>query len=334
MSILFQKLFGVLREPAGEGTDLSAGDRGDDFEPTGDDAVAVEEDTSDVDEVLGKKKPEPKADAEDDEDDEDEKDEKDEDDDKPKGKKEPKIPLSRHKALLEKSRAERETLERKLEQYEKGNQLAVTNERITSMEKTIEELDKEYAHALTDGEHEKAAEIMRKIRASEREVSDLKVALHTQAAESRAVEKARFDVAVERVEEAYPQLDPKSDEFDEALVSEVLELQRGFVSQNYTPTKALQKAVKYVMGADTGKQKDATSVNPRVDKTDVAAARKAEAARKSAQAVGKTPPAMKAGLDSDRTGQSLDAKQVTRMTQEQFAKLADDELAKLRGDSL
>lgn len=326
MSLLMQKLFGQLYGPAGEDGSGGGGpvDRGDDFESTDpdDDDVAVADD---------EKKPEAEkkglAKAENGEEDDTA------DDEEVKPKREPKIPLSRHKEMLEKARSERENLERKLAQYEQGTKIAATNEQIDKMEKDVETLDAEYAQALTEGEHAKAAEIMKKLRKAEREMAELRTNVQVQAAESRAIEKVRFDVAVERLEEAYPQLNPADeDNYDEALVAEVLELQRGYVLQNYTPTKALQKAVKYVLGTETSKQKDATSVQPRVDKDEVETHRRESATRKAAQAAGKTPSAMKAGMDTDRSGRG--SPDVTRMTQAQFAKLSEDELSKLRGDTV
>ena len=68
---------------------------------------------------------------------------------------------------------------------------------------------------------------------------------------------------------------------------------------------------------------------------DVAAERKKEAVKKTLDAVGKTPPSTtKVGMDSDKAGGALTAKDVMKLSQEDFSKLPDDVLARMRGDEV
>ena len=76
-------------------------------------------------------------------------------------------------------------------------------------------------------------------------------------------------------------------------------------------------------------------VKPRVADKDVAAERKAAAVAKTVEAISKTPPSTtRVGMDSNAMGGDLKAADVLKMTQEDFAKLSDSALAKMRGDEI
>jgi hypothetical protein len=261
--------------------------------------------------------------------DEDENDEK-------KPKKDSRIPLSRHKEILERERAQRAELEQRLSQYQNGHQVASLNENITAIENEVMKLEKEYTRELADGELDKAANIMARIRNAERQMSEAKSDMKIQAAEARATERARYNIALERVEGAFPSLNPDHDQFDEAVMSEVVDLKDAYQAKGMTPTQALQKAVKMLVEPRTTKQEVATTSQPRVGEKDVAAERKTEAVRKTADTVARQPPSMsKVGADSDKLGGGkLDARQVMGMSQKEFASLNEETLAQLRGDTI
>lgn len=261
-----------------------------------------------------------------------------------KPKKDTRLPLSRHKEILDAERAKREQVERELAQYKQGKEIASTNEEITALEDKALKAETEYTKLIADGELDKAAAKMREIRAMEREINDKRVGMSIAAAEARAVEKVRYDMLVERMEEAYPQLNPDNEDFDKDKTAEVLELKAAYQQgRGYTPSEALQKAIKLVMGASTKAQKRATEVEPRVSAEDEAKAKaeatkaaRAEAQRKkNLDAADKTPPDLKkVGQDSDKMGGGITAKDVLKMSQEDFAKLDDKVLAAMRGDDL
>ena len=255
--------------------------------------------------------------------------------DEPK-KKDARIPLARHKEILEKERESRAALERQLAQYQKGDQIADMNAELTAAENNIIKMEKEYATLLTDGEVEKASALMQQIRRTEREMAEAKSDMKIHAAEIRATERARYNTAVERIESAFPSLNPDHDDFDEALTSEVMELQDAYKMKGLTPTMALQKAVKMLVEPRTTKQEVATTSQPRVSEKDVAAERKKDGAIKTAAALAKTPPSLtKVGMNSDKLGGgNLDAAAVMKMSQKEFAQLSESDLAKLRGDDL
>lgn len=173
---------------------------------------------------------------------------------------------------------------------------------------------------------------MSKIRQTERQIVETKAEMRSQAAEVRARESARYDIALERIEESYPELNPDDDAYDKELVVDVIDLKAVYQGRGMPPTKALQAAVKKLLGQDTRAQRNATDVTPRVTDQDIAAERKKGAVQKAADAARRTPPSSRdVGLDSDRAGK-LSPRDIMNMKQEDFNKLDEAALAKLRGD--
>ncbi len=265
-----------------------------------------------------------------------EKDEEGDDDEAKSKKKDSRIPESRHKAILEKEREKRAELERQLAQYQSGQQVASINTEITKLEDSVLKMEKDYAALLTDGEVDKAAAVMAQIRKAERDMAEAKSDMKIQAAESRATERARYNIALERIEAAFPELNPDHDSFSEDTMQEVVDLKDAYQLKGMTPTQALQKAVKLLVEPRTTRQEVATTSQPKVDEKSVAAERKTEAVKKGVETAAKTPPNLsKVGLDGDKLGGGkLDAKAVMSMSQKEFAKLSEADLALMRGDSI
>lgn len=248
-------------------------------------------------------------------------------------KRDTRIPLSRHKEMLARERAQREAAEQRLAQYERGQQVSRTNEELTKAEDGILKMERDYNKLLADGEIEKASELMTKIRQAERAITESKAELRAQTIEVRAREAARYDIVLERIEEAYPVLDENSDDYDPEMVTDVADLKAVYQKRGMPPSKALQEAVKKLLGQKGRDQTQATDVAPRVTEKDVAAERKKLAAGKAADANRRTPPnARDVGLDSDKAGGGLSPKDVMNMSQDDFDKLTEEQLAKLRGD--
>ena len=324
--MLITKFF-RLRKPDGDESGTGTVDRGDfipedqDLDPDAPDASkkdAVKDDPSvkKLDAELTKTDEEVKDDS--------------------KTKKAARIPLERHEAILTKEREKRADLERQLAQFQNGGKIADVNAEITAAEDKITTLWKEYNALLTDGELEKAAAKQADITRTERQMAEAKSDMKIQAAEARAVERARYSVALERIETAYPELNEDHDDFDADTMAEVVELKDAYMLKGLTPTAALQKAVKLIVEPRTTRQEIATTATPKVNDKDVAAERKKEAVGKTLEATGKTPPSLtKVGQDSDKMGGGkLDSKAVMQMSQKAFAKLSDETLAEMRGDNL
>lgn len=332
MPIWKQALLSRYHAPAGDdGADTGGTatlDRGDDFmadidpdDPDGELAAAAE-----------KSADKPVEKAEDPKAQDDDADNDDAADDKPRAKGQ-RIPLNRHKEILAKERAQREALEQRLAQYEKGQQIAQTNDELTKIEDSILQMEKQYNSLLADGDIEKASALMSKIRQAERSIVETKAEMRAQAAEIRARESARYDIVLERIEEAYPVLDPESDTYDSETLTDVADLKQVYQNRGMTPTKALQAAVKKLLGQGDRSQKSATEVAPRVSEKDIAAERKKGAVAKTVDATRRTPPSTRdIGMDSDKAGGGLSPKDVMAMSQDEFSKLTDEQLARMRGD--
>lgn len=344
MSILLRSLLHPYMSPDdGSGGGGAAVDRGDSFTPTDDapapaapapDALAAAEKAAEDKAAADEAAKKAAADAASGDDPEDP------DADPAKPKKDTRIPLSRHKEILDRERAQRAELETKLAGYEKGKEVAVFNEDITALENEVTGLETEYTQLLADGKIKEAAAAMAKIRAAERQITETKSEMRAQTAIAVATEQVRYETALERIESAYTKLNPDHDDFDKTVLAEVVEMKVFFERmRNQTPTKALQSAVEKVMGKPaTAAQTKAVTVAPKVDAEEAEAAakaaeRKKDAVAKTLDATSKTPAdASKVGIDSNKVGGPLSAKDVMKMNQDEFRKLPEEELARMRGD--
>lgn len=319
-------------------------DRGDDFVATEDDDGKKPEAKKPEPEAKDEPKKEPEAKKEPEVVDEDDESEGEEAAEAAKrSKKDTRIPLSRHKELLEKERAERAELEKRLKHYEHADKVADAHAELTAQEKKLVELEKQLAKLNADGETERAAEKMREIRQLDREIIKAENDAQVAAAIAIATENARYNIALERVEEAYPQLNPDHESYDKELMTDVADLKITYQRRGMTATEALQKAVKRLVPQETKKQEAAAEVKPKVDaeavekevKKDLAAERKKGAVEKALDAAKKTPPATTdVGADSDKAGGTISAKDVIKMSQKDFAALPEEMLKKMRGDEL
>lgn len=351
---MFFKFMRKYQKPADDGDTGAAGgtvDRGDDFESDEDDTPAKKDtkaktepsaDAAEVERMAAEAKV--KADAKDDVDETDEEETETETDEqkaaKAKARKDTRVPLARHEALLTREREARAAAEAEVARLKQGQVVADTNEKLTEAEDKLLSLEKEYTKLLADGEHEKAATKMGEIRKLERGIIETKATFETQAAEARAYERVQYDNTVSRLEEAYPVLNPDHADYDKDKVAEVVELRDGFVATGkYTRAQAIQKAAKALMGVETTRQTAAVETTAKVKTEDVAKKveedRKAAARKKAADASTKQPAdTKKVGLDSDAMGGGLSAKAVMGMSQDEFAKLDEKVLARMRGDEV
>lgn len=246
------------------------------------------------------------------------------------------IPVSRHKDVLEKERERADIAERKLAELNDQLKQVDRNVDVQKLETEITELEKAHAKALLDGDADKAAEHMRAIRLKERTIAIQESDRLSSRAKDQAREEVRLDMAIERLEAAYPQLNEKSDEFDQTLTEMVLSSQRTYIERDrMAPADALVKAAATVM------EKFKTALPAAAaDEKGLQAAKDAAKERTEAQvkanldAAAKTPAALKdAGKDSDKSGltEKVDVK---KLTDEEFRALPDATKARLRGDML
>lgn len=339
---MYLKKFFRLMDP--EGDSGGAADRGDDWTPT-DDAEgrdkllgrpAAEPSVDELPPKVGESalKPAKAAAAEGEEGEEG--DETETEAETKAKRKENRIPISRANEMVAKERARREAVEVELAKYKGIDKITDLNADLTAAEDSVMKMEKEYAELLTDGKVAEATAIMAKIRRTERSIVEASAQVRETAAEARAVERVRFDTTVERLEAQFPELKVGTETFDAEKVAEVLELKEAYEGKGYTPSAALQKAVKLIMPPETKAQERAVETEARVDPKAVEKERKAAAVAKTVETVAKTPAnASKTGLDSDKTGGGkISAKDAMQMPYKDFAALNDETLAAMRGDVL
>lgn len=333
---MLKKKFPLLR-PADDGSDLGGGaavaeDRGDllpDDMPAAV-APALPADTPEV-KTLVAALAAPAAPEPDDEDGEGQDDPTD---------KNARIPLSRHKTMLEKERERTAAALAEVAELKKRGAfesvVADTTAELKAMETEVSTLEAEYTELVTDGKAKEAAAVMAKIRATERTMADTRADLKIQASVAVAAESSRYQTALARIEAAYPVLNPDAPDYDSKTEARVSRLSAANQAAGMTSTAALQDAVEAILGSQSAAQERATTVTPRPDAAVVAAARKAAAVAKTVAAVGDTPASLnKVGANSDADGASkITAERAVRMSQADFAALNEKLLSDLRGDTL
>jgi len=262
----------------------------------------------------------------------------------------PKSRLDAKNRIIDEEKAKSAALQKKLDYIEASRENADTKARQVAAAKqqherktaegTIEELDTQIAEAYKDGDTDKAASLRAEQRKMERslylkEAQDMD--LHTSQATR---ESMRLDVALEQIEEMYPQLDPNDNtNYDDALVAEIQELRGGFLATGkYTPTQALVKAVRTYIPAEESKDElDADKDDKDLDKE--TKAQKEAKEKQTAAALKKATDAANAqapntqgvGDDSD-TGGLQATVDPDKLSLDDLENMPLDQLKKLRGD--
>jgi len=334
---LYQKLFGLnLMAPAGDGEGGGGtADRGDNFvaTSTADEtaaaaeaaAAAAAQEEADLKvatgEGEGEKKDEPPRDA--------------------TGKFAPKakdegatIPKARFDSAVQKERDRAETAERLLAEATRANQQIQRNADVGQLEAKVQELRSAERKATIDNDEEKAAQLSAEADRLNRQIAIQQAGDMSMAAKDQALEGMRMELAIENIEANYPQLDETSEEFDQDITDDVLDKQRGYMDrERLSASKALLKAVKYVMGRQA-----AVAVADEPAKTGLSAAskgqdRKTAAVAKNLDAASRQPASTKpVGADSDKHGQTKDIPEASQMTFAEFSALPDATKSKMRGD--
>lgn len=249
--------------------------------------------------------------------------------------KEPKIPKSRFDEQVGKEREAREAAERRAaeleqrlnsrqEQDDQSKQLAATDEKLDALESTYQEL-------ILDGNAEEAAAVRKEIRSLERKIARYEAEQLAAQSTSQVLEGERFNAVVARLEADYPALNPNSEHFDQDLCDLVLARQRNIMQQEgLSPSKAMVMAAEKIAERfiNPGNAKDPKGLAKAQED------RKQEQLRKNLDTLSKQPASMKSsGIDSDKLGQG-DVPDASKMTYEEFCKLPDSVLEKMRGDFL
>lgn len=330
---LYQQLFGmvVMGPEDGESAGGGAIDRGDNFAPT-DNTPETDKtaDNAQLEEDLKVATGEDKEDALD----EQPRDSQGKFTKKEKSADDSVIPKSRFDSAVQKERERAEAAERELAEIRRAQQQIARGADIGKLEVEVRDLRAEANKALIAGDSEKAAEMTEKADRLNRQIAIEQARDMTAAAKEQAREEIRWDMTLESIENKYPALDDKSDEFDQDLTDDVVDAMEGIMRRERLPrSQALLKAVKRVMerrdtssaskddgapkGLDRGPEKD----------------RKEAAVQKNLDAANRQPASSKrTGADSDRHGQTAPVPSADQMTYEEFSALPEATKAKMRGD--
>lgn len=322
---------GLMAPADDDGSDNGgAVDRGDEFDPLGAEGVDDKADDSAADDSAA----DDDKDADDDDAADDDKADDKEDDDLPpkkakkddgddgKARRQIRVP----KARLDQEIAARKALEQRLADLTKQSKKEAEDTTSASLDREIAELENKYDELLADGETKKANEIMRAIRAKERQAVELRSEQKSERARVQAVEQIRLDTLIEKLEADFPALDPDATDYDQEAVDEVMLLRGGFEKQGMTSTDALARAVKYVLGTPA---KKAAADEPKKGLGD---GRRQSQTKKNLDAEKRIPGRVdRVGVDSDRRGENR-SQDVTNMSEEEFNSLPESTKARLRGD--
>lgn len=313
-------LFRTLMAPADDDGAASGGaDRGDDFIPTddADDAAAAEAAAAEAAEAeavaelardaAGKFTKKDKEDSG------------------------PVIPKARFDEQIAKERTRAEAAERRAAELEKAAAQVTRNIDVQKAVEDVADLRKLERKALLDGDEDKAAALSAQADRLNRQIAIAESGNMTAQAKDEALENMRFDLTIERMEEKYPELNTANDAYDQDLVDDILDKQRGLIErERLSPSKALAKAVESVMAR--------RPAAPASDKGGLAAAkpgetRKGAAVAKNLDAAARQPGSLKdVGIDSSKAGQTRATPNAADMTHEEFIALPEATRAAMRGD--
>lgn len=234
----------------------------------------------------------------------------------------PMVPKSRLDEVLAKQKA----LQKQLDEAKAAN-AAVKEKQKAPEEYNFDDKEVEYQELLLDGESEKAAALRREMRAAER----AQVAYELREEMTQTVQQDRefnaLQQAAAAMEEAYPMFSKESEQFDEELTNEVVELRNAFIASGANVVDALGKAVRYVV-ADKGLDAESASLGTSPAAVDEVAKKRAQVSKKLKAASAQPPE-----LPGESTANHGDtAINIDSMTEDEFDALPAATLARLRGD--
>lgn len=230
---------------------------------------------------------------------------------------ETRIPKKRFDEINERRKA----AERRLAELEAQNRASDPGQYV---EFDFDAKEEAYAQKVLDGDLAAAKEIRAEIRRAEQTAFE-------RMAEARAVKvgerqklQSELDVAIAELNTAYPIYDPNSDSYDQDVVDETLELQRGFIDRGYTPSAALRRAAEYV-AAVNGLKPEAEMATPVT--VPPVPPKRADIGKKLAAAE-KQPPKQQGRNSATEGLVDLDS-----ISEDEFDALPESKLRSMRGDA-
>jgi hypothetical protein len=238
------------------------------------------------------------------------------------------IPKSRYdfKAAQAKEAMKRAAeLEAKLRTYEQQREPA---RKEPDFDAQLSDVNAQIAAARKDGDMEKVVELMdrkhelqiQSLRAQTPAATQVDPDLLTQ----QAIDNIRVDDLIDQLEEQFSFLVPENEDYDEDIVSEILDVRTALEARGYSRYDSMQRAAQYVLGASSrvAHAAEAPAAGPR--KTDRS---------KNIDAARRIPPNVaNAGMPSDAAGMTDDLPSVSKLSEKDFEALPDSVRRKMRGD--
>lgn len=229
--------------------------------------------------------------------------------------------------LIRKNKDREAEYQARIKELESNQAMVKVAEDLADAEVKLTEMEEKYAQLLLDGNTKEATRIRQEMRQLERAITKQQSQQDSLQVKEAAKEEMRYDATVSSLEATYPQISPDSDDYDTDAVEEILTIHKGLVAQGLPASLSIQRAVKYVLGApSTNDDKGDDIVDKGLQRTKDAKNRNVDASKKQPANTAKV------GADTDKLGGGVDASSVLKMSQDDFSKLSDDALAKMRGD--
>ena len=234
------------------------------------------------------------------------------------------IPKSRFDEVNERRKA----AERRLQEMEKEREASDPSK---AVDFDFDAKEKEYMDAVLDGESDKALSIRKEIRAAEQAAVDARLQEAQGSAKEQTKAELELQSTIGELQTQYPQFNGESDNFDQELTNEALDLFESFKMRGYDPAAAMRRAVRYTVSANG------------VEAPSTARQAKAEPESKPSRprSTQPTPEQRSRKLDVAQqqppatTGQNVDdTPDVMNMPEEQFDKLSAEDERVARGDFL
>jgi len=246
------------------------------------------------------------------------------------------VPQSRFKEAVEKERAEKAELAQRLQQYQQREQQLREAENFEESQAKVKELLKQHSSLLADGDLDKASDVMEQVLQLRDDMQNARMAKQADNARNSAKIEVQYDATVQRLEAEYPEINPDSDAFDQSAVRRVQMMVTGIMqNEGKNPAEALVEATDILLKPLKEAKGETLRDKPSEEAVQQGMRRAQQQIDKNVKAASQQPPATAGvGQDHDKTGGPLDADAIKSMSWEEFVKVPDDELAKIRGDYL
>lgn len=239
------------------------------------------------------------------------------------------IPKYRLDQVQQKARDRELALLAEIEKLKGGQQTSMTQRSIAEHRSKISDLQDKYEDLLQDGKKDEARAVRRQVEEAREQLLEIQTNAKSDATRTATIDELTFNAQLANLESTYPILNPDHADFDKERTDEVAALLEALVKTGESRTKALARAVKYVVGAPPEQRtSDAAKT--------LAEERAKQARQRAAEADKKQPPSSGGvGVDSNKAGKGGDGTiDVMRLTPAKFAALDDETLARLRGDTV